>query len=620
MEFREVASAINLGFYTRFKQRHPEKLVLIHCNGNSRDPRYRGESFFAGHWLYHEGCLLTQDLPAEGGESLVHVEDPHLFKTGMGRYADKGEDVVICGRKPDGRLDYFRAEQLELLAVDHEAKTLRVRRGAYGTRPVAWKKGEAYLAAHICRGPWCEDCNFMWAYNYSPTCPRDSRGRSCIDVLVDELAGGFAAGGKVASIDGIEFDGLLHFAPRNRDPRGVDTDGDGKADQGFRDGVNLYGQGVYEFCRRLRERLGKDRLILADGAHSAFQRAFGCLNGIENEGFPDSRDFEIAEWSTGMNRNRFWRARSVEPLFQYLNHRFVEKVEGTARYRPIDIPFSRTRLLLAAGQMLDAAFTFGVPETKEGDWLEIYDELCMGSAKRTNWLGQPVAPPVQLALDSEDLFGGQGRVISQQFLKRMRSEKAVFERPRELCIKVRSKGSVTGNLGFAVTGVELSAADAVLCFRVRAEPLPGCPPAIARWVKVACRPAEETKRKQPLSKSLMTWADGEWFEATFYFRNLKSGTYSFEFNIERTTPVYLSNITWHAHPDVMLREFEHGLVLANPSMQSYSFNLAELAPGKLFHRLQGSWNQDRQTNDGSKVGNTVVVPPRDGLFLIKDTR
>ena len=42
----------NIDFFTRFKQRHPDKLVLLHFNGNARDPRYEADRFFAGHWIF----------------------------------------------------------------------------------------------------------------------------------------------------------------------------------------------------------------------------------------------------------------------------------------------------------------------------------------------------------------------------------------------------------------------------------------------------------------------------------------------------------------------------------------------------------------------------------------
>ena len=132
----------NIEFFTRFKGGHPEKAVLLHFNGNARDPRYETGPYFAGHWIYYNGCKLTQDLTAEKGESTVHVEDPSLFRVSMGRHGDHNEDLGICMVDEQGRPDWLRAEQVELLGIDAKSKTLRVRRAAFGTNPRAFPAGD----------------------------------------------------------------------------------------------------------------------------------------------------------------------------------------------------------------------------------------------------------------------------------------------------------------------------------------------------------------------------------------------------------------------------------------------------------------------------------------------
>jgi hypothetical protein len=67
----------------------------------------------------------------------------------------------------------------------------------------------------------------------------------------------------------------------------------------------------------------------------------------------------------------------------------------------------------------------------------------------------------------------------------------------------------------------------------------------------------------------------------------------------------------------MYREFENGVVLANPSFSPYDFDLAELFPDQRFRRLRGTANQDPRTNDGSEVNDTVELQGKDGLFLVR---
>ncbi|MHC4671153.1 MAG: hypothetical protein ACYTF1_19130 [Planctomycetota bacterium] len=776
-------SGRNIDFFVRFKKHHPEQLVLIHYNGNARDPRDGIESYYAGHWLYYNGCKLTKDVPAQEGVSILEVEDPGFFGINIGRYRDKNEDLVICALTPEGKPDFSRAEQLELISKDEDKKTLRVRRGAFGTKPLVWKKNRSYIAAHATGGPWGKRSNLLWLYNYNLDGPRDPQGRTCVDVLVDDLASRFESGGDVELLDGIEFDVLQHFTYLYVSSRGVDVNADGKIDMDLGAVNNSYGLGVIEFCRRLQKRLGHKKLVLADGGSWPNQRAFGILNGIESEGWPNLHDMEMNIWSTGINRHRFWHTRSVDPVFHYVNHKYVKQVAGSPRAHILkSIPLDISRLVMSACHMMDAVFCSAVwPEPEADEKVGIYDELRMGTARRNNWLGQPLGPPVELALGSEDLLAGGGKAVEEGFLKRLYSSNAAFQRleGRVLAVKISSTDSNANELQFTLADVQLPGEDAVLRVRVRAEPLPDCPATMAREMGVTCQPVgwlmlgnpqasgiqtndgrdrdldsgitgamvryfpqqvigdrglaayfvhppyknkgivgytwweqdiilphdailvfhtgvrpargqtdgvtyrvdvregsrsttvfdqhqEQTKwirRTVDLSAwsgrlvclrflvsagpagngvadhacwgdvqvisagqtipdrrsfpKLVTWADGEWFEAGFYYRNFKPGRYSINFEIEGTAPVYLSNISLHGHPDVMLREFENGLVLANPSLEPFTFNLTELVPGKRFRRLKGSSNQDPQTNDGTNVAETVVVPSRDGLFLVK---
>jgi hypothetical protein len=117
---------------------------------------------------------------------------------------------------------------------------------------------------------------------------------------------------------------------------------------------------------------------------------------------------------------------------------------------------------------------------------------------------------------------------------------------------------------------------------------------------------------------LWTWAGGDWFDARFYFRGLAGTAETFTLIFEDSGWVELADLKVHAHPDALARAFEHGLVLANPSLQPFTFDLAQLYPGRKFRRLQGNPAQDPQTNNGQPAGPMVTLPPRDALFLAID--
>jgi len=82
--------------------------------------------------------------------------------------------------------------------------------------------------------------------------------------------------------------------------------------------------------------------------------------------------------------------------------------------------------------------------------------------------------------------------------------------------------------------------------------------------------------------------------------------------------LYLSRITAHAGPDVRYREYEHGLVIANPSRSPFEFNLSARFPSSRFRFLKASSKQDRMVNTGSSTGDRVIVGAKDGIFLVKD--
>ncbi|HYW78809.1 MAG TPA: hypothetical protein VE890_04495, partial [Thermoguttaceae bacterium] len=116
----------NVDFFTRFKREHPDQLVLLHYNGNARDPRYQIEPYFAGHWVYYNGAKILTAVPAEAGETDIRVDNPLLFHTQIGRYRNANEDVGLCMLDDAGRPDWRHCEQVQLVSVDVALKTIRV--------------------------------------------------------------------------------------------------------------------------------------------------------------------------------------------------------------------------------------------------------------------------------------------------------------------------------------------------------------------------------------------------------------------------------------------------------------------------------------------------------------
>ena len=90
------------------------------------------------------------------------------------------------------------------------------------------------------------------------------------------------------------------------------------------------------------------------------------------------------------------------------------------------------------------------------------------------------------------------------------------------------------------------------------------------------------------------------------------------FTIESAEPLWIEDITLHAHPDAMYREFENGLVLANPAPHSYTFDLADMFPGEHLRHLQATGREDTETNNGESVGDSITLQGKEGMFLVRD--
>jgi len=594
--------ATNVRAFTQFKQNHPEQLVLLHFCGRARDPRFQTENYFSGHWVYYNGARITADVPEESGETDIHVGDSGPFMA--------GDDVGLCALDANGKPDWGISEQTRVLSVDSDGKTLRVTRGLYGATPRAFSRDKAYAAAHVAEvkseGPRVPD----WYYNHSLTCPRDVQGRTCADILNDQLAAYFAPGGEIETFDGVALDVLNYdIGASNKKSRGPDCDADGVRDDGVVGGMNVYGAGVIEFCRELRQKLGDGKFILGDGQGDDNQRAEGLVSGVESEGWPHLRDGAIADWSGGMNRLLFWQANARPSIFNYINHKFIVPGHGEGE-KHMEVPYSTHRLVFAAAQILGVAICSSNEAPADKDELAgIWDEFWKGAAHERGWLGKPVGASRRLAAEQPDVFQGAGAPAASAVLSNFSGNGVGFEIENG-----RLKVTATGDkkeLEFTLRNVPCNGPDLYLSITAQGGPFPGYPPDMPRRMTVKSIEGVETPTEH------YTWVNGKDFTSTFYYGDVTGPTAQFRITVEGASPLWLT-LTGHAHPDAVVREFEHGLVAANPSLQDYTFDLESLFPGQRFRRFQGTALQDPATNNGAPVAGPLALGPKDALFLAKE--
>jgi len=599
-----------LEFFNRYKSTHPEHLLLLHFNGQARDPIFQAEPFFAGHWIYYNGATILEDVSATDAVTDIKVSDSRLFltTTGRGKKYQRHEDVGLCELDDTGRPNWSRNEQVTILKVDHEQKIITVQRGRYGTKPRSFRVGHSYAAAHVTSGPWGKESNLIWYYNFSTAAPLDEDGKQAGDIFAAQLSEWFAPAGPLETFDGVEFDALRYW-PRNKgnEHRGMDINADGQRDNGVFDGIQTYGVGVVKFLENLRERMGEDRLIMADGDRWYHQRGFALLNGMESEMFPTGSDANFDDWAGGINRFSFWSSNACKPVFQYIA-------------RPESETLARMRLIIAGAVLSNAGVAVNdfVPNVKNNTPSAIWDELDKGSENELGWLGRPLGPAKHLALEKPDILATVGSSRSNELRDWICPVHCTVSNDHG-AIELNSRPGEDGPLRFELRDIPCDGPDLFVSATVSASPRKGYPENTARLLQAAVAGSEIEPTMDVKIIPNMSYVNEKPFTSSFYFKDLSGKHVTFRFRIEGSEQIKISKLSVHAAPDVMFRRFENGLVLANPSSHDVKLELAKIWPGERFRRIKGSPNQDPHTNNGQPARKTVTLAARDALFLIRET-
>ena len=105
--------------------------------------------------------------------------------------------------------------------------------------------------------------------------------------------------------------------------------------------------------------------------------------------------------------------------------------------------------------------------------------------------------------------------------------------------------------------------------------------------------------------------------AHFLLRGIPANIFDLrlEFEFEGTEWVYMRNIEVRSGPDVMVRSFDHGVAIANPSSSDRWIALAELFPGRALRFLEHSPLQDTENHAFPNPGKEVLVRAKSGMFL-----
>lgn len=316
----------------KFVEQHPESLMLMHLHGGARNAirrDYASKIFFPGHWIYLPGSTLVQDISS--GDVTFSVDNIDVFN--MQEYLDRPKksrgqnkddwqrvppDMIMVHMGPDGKKIWENSEYVTLTGIDKKAGTITVKRGRHFSTAIAHTSGKTYIAP-IYANKWGD---WVWYYNLLTTCPKDENGMTAADVFVKELKENFSPGGRLHAIDGIAFDVSRFYAFNH-----WDVDNDGMADGGIINGRNVWRDGNFQFLSSLRNAMGNDFIITADGHKDSSQRAVGILNGLKSEGLVEPKD-GYRGFSRMVNVHTYWDQYNTTPYkFQYIVLKYANRAD-----------------------------------------------------------------------------------------------------------------------------------------------------------------------------------------------------------------------------------------------------------------------------------------------------
>ncbi len=615
--------------YKKWQLANPSKLMILHLNGEARGIRYPEvqKRYFPGHWVYYPGTGLSNSINANDEE--IALNDISIFKSRYFGSPDKNgqprmPDVIIVKLDEYGNRLWRQSEYASVKKIDQEKSTIILQRGVYGSSARSFTTENTYIAPMV-SGWWGGQ---MWFYNLSSVCPMDENGKTAADLYLEEIEQWFGPGGKLESLHGIGFD--VNYI-KTKWPH-FDVDNDGIEDDGIAtDGRNLWREGDWEFLNRLRERMGENFIIMADGWNQSMQMAVGVLNGIESEGLCAPND-GWRLFGRLLNIHTYWNQHNTT------KHRF-SYITGKLK-NPEDIPNGHALRRLGAA----TASCLGVSYTSSGDYLRKDQATLTPELTRNGpWLGKPLGPMTMNPDRAKDLLKGQGVKMTKNFVNSMKAENCVIKRGKngELIIK----GTATNkheNIILTLPSIDVKKGDVVLMFEAYAkEGLSGfkqtdlVPRQIVIHAEGLPEYSDNNNHNRLFNDTMALMGTPGFTQQYAYFRKAGEGNGPLQITltIEEQGECEIRNIVYANGPITLAREFEHGVVLANASQEAVEFDLEILFPDskkvslkriklvpEMFTDPDDTLVRSMlQVNDGTKVDNRQIkLPPLDGLFLVRE--
>lgn len=545
----------------RFAEKHPEKLLLLHFNGEARQVNNYPEvsrKYFPGHWVYEAGSLLAEDCTAS--QTHIQVKTIDCFREKAYVYRNTSPKqwiphyVLLVELDEQGNKLWYNSEIAHIKSIDSSTNTLILERGRTNTKSRSFKAGKTYIAP-IAGGVWGNDV--MLYYNLSSACPKDKDGRTAADILLNEIHDWFNPNnGVLKNLDGIAFD-VNYFDVSKHES--WDTDNDGQADGGWINGQNIWQIGDLQFLKDLRKQMNKDFIITSDGQHPINQQAVGILNGIESEGLVQHND-GWRGFSRVVNTHLYWdKFNPLSPQFRYV---VLKLMDGNDQHHVERLQ----RFGVATATCLGAYTTVPNSYSSLPSWVHpcsfgrMQGELIRCAKSSSNLL-----PKTPAELLHKGNLKGENCLISTE--------------GNSIIINPTTQSSV-----LSIENVELPTGDITIF--IEAQTITSSDAAsdhVPRFIHVSLSnlPDYETEKKtKEFFTDLYGLVGHEKNENSFYFRRPRTpvGKQTLTITIKGMEDIQIHSIKIYNHPDILIRQFEKAVVLVNPALEEQEVNLSDFIP------------------------------------------